>query len=115
MLTVQLDICRMKSTLKTPLGRFHVLAFAEGASLILILLVTMPLKYLLNIPEPNSVVGMLHGLLFIVYVIAVVWLTVKYSWSFKTLFLGLLASIVPFGTFYFTARVLPKERKEGTY
>ena len=59
MLTVQLDICRMKSTLKTPLGRFHVLAFAEGASLILILLVTMPLKYLLNIPGPNSVVGML--------------------------------------------------------
>ena len=51
---------------KSPLGRFRILAFMEGLSFLLILFITMPLKYLYEMPEPNLVVGMAHGVLFVV-------------------------------------------------
>ena len=46
--------------MKTPLGRFRILAFMEGLSYLAILFITMPLKYLYEMPLPNLVVGMAH-------------------------------------------------------
>ncbi|MFN3316530.1 MAG: DUF3817 domain-containing protein, partial [Raineya sp.] len=43
---------------------FRKVAFAEGISYLLFAL-TMPLKYIFKIPEPNYVVGLAHGLLFV--------------------------------------------------
>jgi len=40
-------------------------AWSEGISFLLFG-ISMPLKYHFNIPEPNYVIGMAHGLLFIV-------------------------------------------------
>ena len=92
--------------LKTPINRFRILAFAEGISFLLILFITMPLKYYLDMPEPNMIIGMMHGVLFVIYVLAALQFKWKKDWSLKVTFLALLASIVPFGTFYFTAKVL---------
>ncbi|MEL6132983.1 MAG: DUF3817 domain-containing protein, partial [Bacteroidota bacterium] len=58
----------MKELLKTSLGRLRIIAFAEGVSFLVLLFITFPLKRLMGIPEPNFVVGMAHGLLFILYV-----------------------------------------------
>ena len=76
------------------------IGFAEGLSFLLILLVTMPLKYLFLMPEFNRVVGMIHGLLFVAYVVLVLVVGVQENWSKKAVFWSLLASIIPFGTFY---------------
>lgn len=84
--------------------RFKLLAHAEGISFLLILFVTMPLKYGLEMGGPNKVIGMAHGILFIAYVTYVILLAVEEKWSFKKLFFGLLASILPFGTFIFIKR-----------
>jgi len=86
--------------IKTQLGRLRILAFVEGASFLVILFITMPLKYMLDIPEPNKVIGMLHGVLFIAYVYAVVHITVDEKWNMKKMSLSLLAAIIPFGTFW---------------
>ncbi len=90
----------MTELLKTTLGRFRLLALVEGVSFLVILFVTMPLKYGFQTPEPNQFFGMLHGVLFIAYVFMAIRVTVTEDWSLKKLGLALLASIIPFGTFW---------------
>jgi integral membrane protein len=95
----------MFNLLKTQLGRLRVLAFVEGVSFLVILFVTMPLKYYFNEPQPNKVFGMVHGLLFVLYVLAVIQMKIEHNWSFKKFGLALLASIIPFGTFWADAKL----------
>jgi integral membrane protein len=86
--------------IKTEKGRLRLIAHAEGISFLLILFVTMPLKYWLDMPNPNKIIGMLHGLLFVVYILVVIQGAINFKWGNKVTFLALLASIVPFGTFW---------------
>ncbi len=90
----------MIELLKTQLGRLRVIAFLEGISFLVILFVTMPLKYLFAYPQANMTVGMIHGLLFMLYVLAVIQAKIIFNWDYKTTGLALLASIIPFGTFW---------------
>jgi len=84
--------------LKTNIGRLRFLAILEGISWVFLLGVGMPMKYMMEIPEPNKVFGMLHGLLFILYCLFVYIVSQEYKWNWKTTGLALLASIPPFGT-----------------
>ncbi|MFK7951219.1 MAG: DUF3817 domain-containing protein [Ekhidna sp.] len=84
--------------LKKPIGRLRLVAILEGISY-LMLGITMPLKYILDIPEPNLVVGMAHGWLFILYVILCLQNIRMYHWNFKISLLILGASLLPFATF----------------
>jgi integral membrane protein len=90
----------MLSLLQTQLGRLRILAFAEGVSFLLVLFITMPLKYALKMPEPNQIVGLAHGILFVLYVLAVVQIKIEQNWKISTTFWALGASVVPFGTFW---------------
>lgn len=85
--------------MKTALGNLRIVAFLEGCSYLL-LGITMVLKYKYQIPEPNYVVGMAHGVLFIAYVYLLIYVGFQKKWSFLKMFLGFLASLIPFGTFY---------------
>ncbi|MEL6658307.1 MAG: DUF3817 domain-containing protein [Bacteroidota bacterium] len=87
----------------TALGRLRWTAIAEGVSYLLFGL-TMPLKYMMDIPGPNKVVGMAHGVLFLLYVLLVVQCAYLYKWSWKITGIALLASIIPAGTFYAHAK-----------
>jgi integral membrane protein len=91
--------------LTTQLGRLRLLAFIEGVSFLVILFVTMPLKYLYATPGPNKVSGLIHGLLFLLYVLAVIQAKIEWRWSGRKMALALLASIIPFGTFWADARL----------
>jgi integral membrane protein len=77
----------------------RILAILEGISYLL-LGVTMPLKYMMDMPQPNYIVGMAHGVLFISYCSLVIYVAFKRNWSFKISILSLAASLIPFGTFY---------------
>jgi len=78
---------------------FRTISFAEGISLLTLLFIAMPLKYMMNMPEVVKVVGWIHGLLFILYVIILIVVQVSHRWS-PMFFLGaFVASLVPFGTF----------------
>ncbi len=85
--------------LTTPLGRLRIIAFAEGCSF-LALGFTMILKYYYLMPLPNYIVGMLHGLLFILYVMLIIQVAWLKHWSFSKVFWAFIASLIPFGTFY---------------
>jgi integral membrane protein len=86
--------------LKTEIGRLRIIAFIEGTSFLLILFITMPLKYWMDMPNPNKVIGMAHGVFFVLYVLAVIQAKFSFQWDGKTTFWSLLASVIPFGTFW---------------
>lgn len=75
-------------------------AILEGVSLLLLFGIAMPLKYWVGEPWAVEVVGMAHGLLFIAYIILVFVLGIIRKWKFTIISLSMLASVVPFGTFY---------------
>ena len=66
----------------------------------------VPLKYLMDIPEPNYVVGASHGLLFVLYVMSTLQNIIIHKWGIIKAFLVLVASIIPFGTFVLDAKLL---------
>lgn len=90
----------MINLLKTQLGRLRVVAFAEGVSFLILLGVGMPLKYAFGMPLPNKIIGMAHGLLFVLYVLLVIQCAIEFGWNWRKTALALLASIIPFGTFW---------------
>lgn len=78
---------------------FRKIALAEGVSFLVLLLIAMPLKYMAGYPIANTIVGGLHGVLFIAFIV-MIWEVKKehnkdWAWVGK----ALLASILPFGTF----------------
>jgi integral membrane protein len=72
----------------------------EGISFILLLAIAMPLKYWAGMPEYVRYIGMAHGVLFIWYIISVVLVRDQYRLSNRHTAVALLASLLPFGTFY---------------
>ena len=87
------------------MGRLRVVAFLEGVSLLVLLFVAMPLKYLAGQATAVRYVGMAHGLLFVAYVLLVVQVAIGQRWSLGKTALALLASVVPFGTFWADRRL----------
>ena len=79
--------------------KFRLLSFLEGLSFLVILFITMPLKYMFDSPGPNKFIGMVHGVLFLAYVVFAIFLKVEFKWPNKKLAIILVCSIIPFGTF----------------
>jgi integral membrane protein len=94
---------------KTQIGRLRLVGYAEGVSFLLLLCVAMPLKYLAGKPEMVRVVGMAHGLLFVLYILQVIQAKIEYGWSMKTMLLGITASVLPFGPFIADAKLFRME------
>jgi len=87
---------------------FKITSVLEAISFLVLLLIAMPLKYIWDMPEMVRIVGMAHGVLFVLYVIGAYWMYEKLNWSFKTLMIVVLCSILPFGPFYADNKYLPK-------
>jgi len=82
---------------------FRLIAVLEGISYILLLIAT-PIKYLLNNEQYVQFLGMPHGILFILYILLAFFIQKKMDWNNKELILIMLASVIPFGTFYIDQR-----------
>ena len=89
----------------TSLGRLRLVGFLEGVSLLVLLGIAMPLKYLAGQPAAVRYVGMAHGLLFVLYVLLVIWVALARRWSLGKTALALAVSVVPFGTFWAERRL----------
>ena len=85
---------------------FRLIALLEGASYILLLFFAMPIKYLLDDPTYVKLLGMPHGILFIIYIIFSALGKNKYNWNIKEFFIVSTASLIPFGTFYIDMKYL---------
>ena len=98
------------SLLHSPIGRLRVIAFIEGVSFIVLVGIAMPLKYMADSPGAVKVVGMAHGILFLIFLVSLMEVWIKRKWSFVKVCVAFLSSLVPFGTFVLDAKVLKKER-----
>ncbi len=84
---------------KTDIGRFRLVAISEGISFIVLLFIAMPLKYIAGLPEAVKYVGWAHGLLFMLYILALITVKINLNWDFEKTAVAFIASLLPFGTF----------------
>lgn len=81
------------------IDHLRIVGFIEGISFLILLFIAMPLKYMFDQPIAVTIVGGLHGVLFVWFMIALGIVTLKYKWSILKVAGAVLASIIPFGTF----------------
>lgn len=77
----------------------RLIGIAEGFSFLILLLIAMPLKYKFGWPLAVKYVGWAHGLLFILYIVAVFAAIRAMKWGIKGVAIALVASLLPAGTF----------------
>ena len=85
---------------------FKIISFLEGVSYILLLFVAVPIKYIADNATFVKALGMPHGILFVMYILLALFIRSKMKWDFKTTFIVLIASLLPFGTFYINRKYL---------
>jgi integral membrane protein len=85
---------------------FKITSFLEGVSYILLLLIGVPLKYFGDNPILVKSLGMPHGILFLAYVVLALLIRSEMKWDFRTTSVVLVASLLPFGTFYINKKYL---------
>ena len=79
---------------------FRIVAFLEGVSYILLMTLGLYFKYQLDDASYVKLLGMPHGLLFVGYIVFSYLLKDDENWNAKDFGIVMLASILPFGTFY---------------
>ena len=77
---------------------FRKVAFAEGISFLVLLLVAMPMKYFMAMPIMVTIVGSAHGLLFVAFFILLREVKSTYNKTWNWAFKAAIASFLPFGT-----------------
>ena len=87
-------------------GIFRIIAFLEGVSYILLLFIAVPIKYSLGDSTYVKLLGMPHGVLFVAYLLLAIIIKNNEKWNKTELFIVLICSIVPFGTFYIDKKYL---------
>lgn len=80
-------------------------ALVEGYSYLILLFIAMPVKYLLSEPILVRIVGMAHGVLFVLLAILLVLCIVVLNWSVKKSATIFLLSIIPFGTLWYDKKI----------
>ena len=86
------------------------LAIVEGISTLLLFGVAMPLKYLAGIPMAVTVVGSIHGFLFVALVLMLVVAIWKVPISMGLAAAGVAAAIIPGGPFLLERRLARIDR-----
>ena len=85
------------------------IGFVEGVSYVILLIISMPLKYYFEFPMAVKVNGWIHGILFIVYIFAVLKTAWLVKWNYSRTAISLIASLIPLATFVLD-RSLKKEQ-----
>jgi len=93
------------------IGNFRIIGFIEGISYLILLFIAMPMKYMMGIAIATKIVGMAHGVLFIIFIALLMMAAQKHKFSIKDTGIFFVASLIPFGTFYTDRRLNRLEDK----
>ena len=96
------------------IGNFRIIGFIEGISYLVLLFIAMPMKYMMGIAIATKIVGMAHGLLFIIFLVVLMQAAQKHNFSMKDSIIFFVASLIPFGTFYTDKRLNKLEDQINT-
>ncbi len=87
---------------------FRIVAYAEAATF-LILLVCVVVKRVFHGPDMVSVMGPLHGILFLVYFVLVLKIRPSQGWNLGKTILVIVASALPFGGFFVGSHLVTED------
>lgn len=93
------------------LKRFRIISITEGISMVVLLFIAMPLKYVFYLPLMVKYVGWIHGILFMLYILILIPTSRSLRWPFMKIFMGLVASVLPFGPFLFDRKLKNEEKQ----
>lgn len=97
----------MRDLFTTRIGLLRVLTFLEGISLIVLVFIAVPIKYLGDDPSYVKMIGPIHGALFLGFLYLAWDVGQRVGWTWSSVgWKILLASFIPFGTFYFDYTIL---------
>ena len=91
------------------LHRFRMIGIAEGISFLILLLIAMPLKYLMQIPEAVKIMGWIHGGLFVAFIYFAFEMMGVLNRNFLWLLKAFAAAFIPCGTFIFDRQLKTEE------
>lgn len=89
--------------------RIRLIGILEGISYLLLLGIAMPLKYMAGMPAAVKYTGWVHGVLFILFMIAIFTGYARLNWGIKKIMMAFIASLLPFGTFVFDRQLRKDE------
>ncbi|MBX3262810.1 MAG: DUF3817 domain-containing protein [Labilithrix sp.] len=90
---------------ESKLRRLYLLAWIEGVSLLVLVAIAMPLKYIAHMPTPTRIVGLVHGLAFLAYTAVVLDALATRRLTGRYAALAMVAAVIPGGTFVFARRL----------
>jgi integral membrane protein len=90
---------------KNPISFLRHIALVEAVSFLLLLFVAMPLKYFAGMPMAVRMVGLMHGLLFLVFCFALFRVMTRAKWPLGRGALIFVAALLPFGPFVVDRRM----------
>lgn len=91
--------------MRAPVTFLRRIALAEAVSYFILVAIAMPLKYLADQPLAVRYVGMAHGVLFIVFCLALLGVLQKSKWPVSRCALVFAISFIPILPFFFDRRM----------
>ena len=91
--------------MKHPVSFLRIISLTEGVSFLLLLGVAMPLKYFAGLPMAVKLAGWIHGVLFIVFGLALLQTMVVARWPMLRGAAVFVAALLPFGPFVMDRRI----------
>ena len=93
--------------LNSALGRFRLISAIEGLSFLVLVLIAMPMKYIGGDPYPVKIIGMTHGILFIIFMISLFEAKIRHEWQNGLTLQLFILSLIPFGAIFIEKKVKP--------
>ncbi len=82
-----------------PISILRVAGLLDGISLLLLLAVAMPLKYVWDIPQAVTIMGSIHGGIFVLYGLSILYAALRVRWGLLWPLAAIAAAFVPLGNF----------------
>ncbi len=86
----------------------RLIGLLEGLSLLALVFIAVPAKYIYHQPELVKNIGPVHGILFLLFVFNALSVGVEQQWPRAITWKVLVACVIPFGTFYIDRTILSK-------
>ncbi|HLY33353.1 MAG TPA: DUF3817 domain-containing protein [Jatrophihabitantaceae bacterium] len=96
---------RSRAKVAGPLLRYRVMAIVTGTLLLLLVLVAVPIKYWGDHPGPTAIIGVTHGFLFMVYLLATLDLGIRLRWNPIKLVIVMACGTIPFASLIAERRI----------
>ena len=99
--------------MKNPVPFLRRTAIIEGVSFLVLLGIAMPLKYFADMPVAVKIAGWAHGILFVIFCVALLRTMLIARWPLKRCAVVFVAGLLPFGPFLLDRQMSEWEKNEG--